>query len=210
MKTNPLIVLLSDQLCRWCCHIEALIWAGYRVCAFSNVDLALGFIAKNSADISMVIFSLILPPSKAYSSRPADNSLRTGIFFYQDVQRLCPQAAIIILTDSGEQNGSVLNCFSETSVPRLVNILNCPPPQLVKIIQQILEAERRWMAMDDDRVVGDYIDLLNRKGLSAAQQYAFSLSKTQFERVKEDLEASINIWCASQKKRKKKRGRKEV
>lgn len=138
-----LILLVDDDKLPMKFYVKALAQSGFKVKHYSEPDGALAFVEEKGSQIKAAILDVMMPPGEAYEGEDTKEGLRTGVFLWRDVKRLCRQdMPIVILTNV--KNPETLAMFEEGPLPKVVQKMGCPPFELAKMVSDMIsENENR-------------------------------------------------------------------
>ncbi len=135
-ETNPLVLLVDDELLPMQYYVRSLTRVGCRVEHIVKSDEALAYARAHANEIDLIVLDLMMPPGNAYANVDTDQGLKTGLFLLRDLRQIFPSLPVIILTN-------VSNSETLSELPHDVKVcqkLDTPPSKLLGEVQDALPA----------------------------------------------------------------------
>ncbi len=141
----PSILFIDDETSAMKYHRLALKKSNFEVIQCVSPEAGLDYARQHGAELVAIILDIMMPPSERYKDKDTKEGLTTGTYLFDDLRIVCPDAPIIVLTNS--QDEDTLNCFPLTPNVAVVQKVEYPPFDLVNLVQTMITNNQSAVVM---------------------------------------------------------------
>ena len=134
-----MIVFVDDEERYVDVYIDELRDSGYTVELKTDVDSAIQFLRENHKDVNLLILDIMMPAGREFQSVDTRYGLRTGVLFYAEIKKLCPQLPVIILTNVNREELDPEICKEEENC-LILQKADIFPLNLVQEVEKMLKS----------------------------------------------------------------------